>query len=45
LPKRHDKDVAEAIVDVIPSDHPSDGKLLAMARNYFLKCDKIQSRA
>jgi hypothetical protein len=38
--KRHDKAVDAAIVDVVSSDHPSDGQLVAMARQYFLKFDQ-----
>jgi stalled ribosome rescue protein Dom34 len=43
--KRHDKAVDKAIVDVITSDHPSDGQLLAMAKQYFVKHDKMQGQA
>jgi len=32
-------------VDVISSDHPSDGQLVAMARQYFLKYDRMQGQA
>ncbi|MEK9953539.1 MAG: hypothetical protein VW687_15485 [Curvibacter sp.] len=42
---RHDKDIDKAIVDVIPSDHPSDGQLVAMARQYFLKYDRMNGQA
>jgi stalled ribosome rescue protein Dom34 len=42
---RHDKDIDKAIVDVISSDHPSDGQLVAMARQYFLKYDRMQGQA
>jgi len=42
--ERHDKDIAKAIVGVIPSDHPSDGQLVAMAKQYFLKYDRMQSQ-
>lgn len=37
---RHDPAVDKAIVDVVTSDHPSDGQLVAMARQYFLKYDQ-----
>jgi stalled ribosome rescue protein Dom34 len=40
--KRHDKDIDKAIIDVVPSDHPSDPQLVAMAKKYFLKHDKMQ---
>ena len=43
--EHHDKDVAKAIIDVISSDHPSDGQLVAMAKQYFLKHDKMQGQA
>lgn len=42
--ERHDKDVAAHIVGVVPSDHPSDGQLVAMAKEYFLKYDKMQGQ-
>lgn len=43
--ERHDKDIAKAIIGVISSDHPSDGQLVAMAKQYFLKHDKMQGQA
>lgn len=43
--ERHDKDIDKAIVGVVPSDHPSDGQLVAMAKQYFLKHDKMQGLA
>ena len=42
---RHDKDIDKAIVGVISSDHPSDGQLVAMAKQYFLKHDKMNGQA
>lgn len=42
---RHDKDIDKAIVGVIASDHPSDGQLVAMAKQYFLKHDRMQGQA
>lgn len=39
---RHDKAIDAAIVGVVASDHPSDGQLVAMAKQYFLKHDKMQ---
>ncbi|MDH5206464.1 MAG: hypothetical protein OEW36_12460, partial [Hylemonella sp.] len=39
---RHDKAIDAAIVGVVVSDHPSDGQLVAMAKQYFLKHDKMQ---
>lgn len=40
--QRHDKDIDKAIVGVVTSDHPSDGQLVAMAKQYFLKHDQMQ---
>lgn len=42
---RHDKEVDKAIVGVVASDHPSDGQLVAMAKQYFMKHDKMQGLA
>lgn len=42
---RHDKAVDQAIVGLVPSDHPSDGQMIAMARQYFLKYDRMQGQA
>ncbi len=39
--QRHDKAIDAAIVDVVASDHPSDGQLVALARRYFLKHDQL----
>ena len=38
---QHDKNAAHAIVDNVASDHPSDAQLVAMARQYFTKFDKM----
>ena len=35
----------KAIVAVIPSDHPTDPQLVAMAKQYFLKHDKMSGQA
>jgi len=43
--QRHDKDIEKAIVGVVSSDHPSDGQLVAMAKQYFLKHDKMHGQA
>lgn len=43
--QRHDKAVDQAIVDVISSDHPSDAQLVALAKQYFLKHDKMNGQA
>ncbi len=42
---RHDKAITQAIVGVITSDHPSDGQLVAMAKQYFLKHDRMNGQA
>jgi hypothetical protein len=42
--ERHDKEIAKAIVSVISSDHPTDGQLVAMAKKYFLKYDRMQTQ-
>lgn len=39
--KQHEAAVAEAIVDVVNTDHPSDKQLVAMARQYFAKHDAM----
>jgi stalled ribosome rescue protein Dom34 len=33
--------VADAIVDSVPGDHPSDAQLVALARRYFRKFDAM----
>jgi len=43
--QRHDKNIDKAIIGVISSDHPSDGQLVAMAKQYFLKHDKMHGQA
>jgi stalled ribosome rescue protein Dom34 len=37
----HDKVLEGRIVDNVAADHPSDGQLVAMARQYFLKYDAM----
>jgi stalled ribosome rescue protein Dom34 len=37
----HQGTVARVIVDSVSADHPSDGQLLAMARQYFKKFDAM----
>jgi stalled ribosome rescue protein Dom34 len=39
--KLHHKPVAEKIVATLTDDHPTDLQLLAFARKYFVKLDKI----
>lgn len=39
--KRHDPAIDQAIVGVQSCDHPSDAQLVAMARQYFLKYDRM----
>lgn len=38
---QHNAAVAATVVDCISSDHPSDGQLVAMARQYFKKFDNM----
>ena len=37
----HDAAVGKVIVDSVPSDHPSDNQVVAMARQYFKKFDQM----
>lgn len=37
----HDRALHGCIVDSVPADHPSDGQLVAMARQFFLKYDAM----
>ena len=37
----HQKVLAETIVDSVPADHPTDGQLVAMARQYFKRFDMM----
>jgi stalled ribosome rescue protein Dom34 len=37
----HHSPMAQAVVDSVPSDHPSDAQLVAMARQYFKKFDNM----
>lgn len=37
----HDKALAGCVVDSVSADHPSDGQLVAMARQFFLKYDAM----
>lgn len=39
--QQHDAALAKAIVDSVPSDHPSDAQVVAMARQYFKKFDAM----
>jgi len=41
IDKRHPK-VAERIVGVEATDHPSDGQLLSMAKRYFKRVDNLR---
>lgn len=43
--KRHDKAVDKTIVGVVTTDHPSDAQLVALAKQYFVKFDKMQGNA
>jgi len=42
MKERH-QDVARKIVGVEPSDHPSDGQLVAHVRRYFLAVDRARA--
>ena len=37
----HPTKLADAIVDSVASDHPTDGQLVALARQYFKKFDNM----
>ena len=37
----HAKACAHTIIENIPSDHPTDPQLIALARKYFMKFDKM----
>lgn len=37
----HQSALADTIVDSVSSDHPSDGQLVALARQYFRKFDNM----
>jgi len=37
----HQTAVADAVVDSVASDHPSEGQLVALARQYFRKFDNL----
>jgi len=39
--KSHSAPVAAAIADSIPSDHPTDAQVVALARKYFKKLDQM----
>ena len=39
--EEHAKGCAHAIIDSVPSDHPTDPQLVAMARQYFVKFVKM----
>lgn len=38
---QHNAEVARAVVDSVPSDHPTDAQVVAMARQYFKKFDQM----
>ena len=40
---QHAPAAAKVIVDSVPSDHPSDAQLVALARQYFRKFDAMAS--
>jgi hypothetical protein len=37
----YQRKLAAGIVDSVPSDHPSDGQLAALARRYFKRFDTM----
>lgn len=39
--EEHAKGSSHAIIDSVASDHPSDPQLVALARKYFVKFDKM----
>ena len=39
--RNHLPAVADSVVDSVASDHPSDGQLVALARQYFKKFDNM----
>ncbi|HAT29528.1 MAG TPA: translational machinery protein [Janthinobacterium sp.] len=39
---RHQADLADKVLSVETVDHPSDGQLLAYARKYFLRADRMR---
>jgi len=39
--RNHLSAVADSVVDSVASDHPSDGQLVALARQYFKKFDNM----
>ena len=40
--QKHDPAVADKVVGIETVDHPSDGQLLAYARHYFVKVDRMR---
>jgi stalled ribosome rescue protein Dom34 len=42
--QHHDKEIDKAIVGVVTTDHPTDPQLVAMARQYFIKHDKMDGQ-
>lgn len=41
----HQPEMAKTIVDSVTTDHPSDGQLVALARQYFKKFDSMTDPA
>jgi stalled ribosome rescue protein Dom34 len=39
--EKHQPAIAKVIVDSVPSDHPTDPQLVALARQYFKKFDNM----
>ena len=40
--QKHDPAIASKVVGMESADHPSDGQLLAYARQYFVKADQMR---
>lgn len=39
--KHHDHTLADRIIGIEPSDHPTDGQIVAFARKYFKAADRM----
>lgn len=42
---QHDASIGDKVVGVETVDHPTDGQLLAYAKKYFLRADKMRSQS
>jgi stalled ribosome rescue protein Dom34 len=43
--RKHRPDAATRLVGSVPSDHPTDGQLVALARKYFVRFDQFAGDA